>query len=65
MSEDVGQGIVELAGAVGGSKSTVSQEILHRMELLQSRPSMAGDEAVRDPEASPWRTSSARPKSLS
>lgn len=36
-----------------------------QIQLLQSRPSVAGDEAVRDPGGSPWRTLSAKPKSLS
>lgn len=57
-----GQEIVELAETAGGSRSIGSQEILHRTELLGSRPNVAGDEAVRDPGA---RTLSARLKRLS
>lgn len=36
-----------------------------QIQLLESRPSVAGDEAVRDPGASLWRTLSAKLKSLS
>lgn len=53
-------GIVELAGTVGSSRSTGGQEIVQRTKLPGSRPSAAGEEAVRDPGASPWRTLSAR-----
>lgn len=64
MHEDVGGGITEARGTVGGSEGTVNQ-ITHQLGLLGSRPSMAGDEVTWDLGASFWRTLSARLKTLS
>lgn len=58
---DVGKG----GGVTVGGSSTGSQEMMHGSELLESRPNVAGDEAVRDPGASPCRTSSVKLKRLS
>lgn len=59
--KDMGGGIMKSGkggGAEGGQH--VSQDIIHRSALWESRPNVAGDEVVREPGANPSRTLSAR-----
>lgn len=49
---------------VGSRQSSVSPDITYRWKLPDSGPSVAGEEAGRDPGASPGRTLSAKLKSL-
>lgn len=65
MPKDVGGGIMEAAGDSGRQQHRSEPGDYTQIQLLQSRPSVAGDEAVRDPGGSPRRTLSAKPKSLS
>lgn len=65
MPKDMGGGIMEAAGDSGRQQHHSEPGDYTQIQLLESRPSVAGDETVRDSGASPWRTFSAKLKSLS